>query len=230
MEVIVYGFESLLPLQVPCKSTCFSSLFLFLIPLLTLMAGQPSRVGLYSQDPPIPQEQGNLSLSVAWRVFVSANQHMLFWFARLFLPPPLWVPFACCGSWCIEMFCEFQSGFSPVTYILSVYHLKGPRGAWGGGDLRRFSSCYVNTLQRHLVMSSHPHIKVGRVRLPRGMEGFSWEMWAASDSWGNPVLDSPRAGGKGEAKETLRRWLDGFLVVLTLGTPLRVSAWSADFE
>lgn len=140
MEVIVYGFESLLSLQVPCKSTCFSSLFLFLIPLLTLMAGQPSRIGLYSQDPPIPQEQGNLSISCLESVCQCESTHAVLICSSFPAPCPR-APFACCGLWCIEMFCEFQSGLSPVTHILSVYHLKGPRGAWGGGDLRRLSSC-----------------------------------------------------------------------------------------
>lgn len=31
------------------------------------------------------------------------------------------------------------------------------------------------------------------------MEMFSWETRAASDGWGNPVLDSPSAGGKEES-------------------------------
>lgn len=45
-----------------------------------------------------------------------------------------------------------------------------------------------------LVMSSHLHIKVSRVRLPKGMKGFSWERG------GDPVLDSQEQVGRGRPK------------------------------
>lgn len=52
-------------------------LFLFLIPLLALLAGRPSRIVALFSGPSHPTGAGE-PVTVAWRVFVSANQHMLF--------------------------------------------------------------------------------------------------------------------------------------------------------